>query len=206
MSFDRHWIVWGIFILIPMIADQVTGFFLSKGLMLEGAIGSASQIARLFCLAIALVVLAKNRANSNLPIISLIVLGFLFIEVVAFSDHQDAAALVYGLTMISKIIFPVAVFTFFLVFAAKKRSPQILIDFLFAAVVLFCVCLWLPLMFGLGESAYGGNSSGFKGFFPSANGLGVALGISILTLITVKRKINLLLLALCIATLVVCRL
>lgn len=174
-----------LFYLAPIV-DCLTGVLILGGIIPEGGAGSPSQLFRFF---LTLLVLKFSTLSKKYFYFTLSLLAYIIaIEAVSSIFHQSVYGLTIGMVYGSKVIFLVLIFTSLKIFINQGIIDVFeVIEYFKKCVVLTSVLLIVPFFLGIGYNTYAEGTFGFKGFFPSGNGLGIFMGSGLLFLIYAHR-------------------
>lgn len=171
-----------LFIALPLF-DMSTGYLVLGGHLEAASIGSPSQAGRL--IAMAALTFSLRRAQQWIALSIVLTYGVI-VEATSAIQHSDPGIFMYGVVVIYKLAYPLAVLFFFQDFLVNKSRVQTLNRFFTASMLIIAANLYCAAFLGIGYTTYE-NGAGVKGFFASGNTIGLYLGFGSLYLAASKR-------------------
>ncbi len=181
-SFRRNTILVWSALLGAVFADQLTGYLLQSGFMQEGVNFSPSQLFRMFVCIGLVGVLACSKPMLSFQLWLIAVMLFLIQELVAFYRGGGLHGFVLGGITVFKVLLLPLVYIYARKLCCSAESRVSLQICLLATILFVSTLILISSVFGLGAATYA-DEGGVKAYFPSGNGLGVALGLGFLWMV-----------------------
>ena len=175
----RSLVLFWIFVCVPLF-DMLNGYLIVRGYLPEVGIFSPSQIGRI--IASFLLLISALRERLKIYWVYFLCVGVLF-ELVAWYQFGEIFWAAFGFVTVYRLAYIWLLFTVLQKYA--KDNVGLLGNYLKYNVLLVSLSILVAQYTGLGNSTYGWGF-GTKGFFASGNGLGIYLGVAILTLMTMR--------------------